>query len=364
MNLPAGGEAAEADSIVYAWVLRKRQVDLTLMRQELDLPMVELEKSLERLCGVGLVVRPDGDHASGFAVDPAVAIAKLTEPIASRMREEERRILEIQEELSRFAPLYAESSGSTQGLEVLGSLTEVRAALNREADLARDEMITCQPGGGSRKPEAMSEAMHRDAALLDRGVSIRTLYHHTARFNGPSQAYVAAASALGAQYRTLHELFGRIIVFDRRIAFLPVQDQSWGAVVLKEPSTVAYLCDVFEEAWERGTPFVDAASQGLEQVSREIQETIVRLMAEGHKDEVIARRLGMSLRTARRHIADIMEQLKATSRFQAGVAAATRGFARRTTADRDGRVRGDADETRPPRSLDGYPARDRVSDGI
>lgn len=99
-----------------------------------------------------------------------------------------------------------------------------------------------------------------------------------------------------------------------------------GAVVIREPSTVAYLCTIFEQTWDRAQPFADAASQGLEEVSREIHETIIQLLAAGLKDEAIARRLGMSLRTARRHIADIMEELDAASRFQAGVAAASRGL--------------------------------------
>ncbi len=187
-------------------------------------------------------------------------------------------------------------------------------------------MLTSQPGGGARVPAAMEEAISRDREMLERGVRIRTLYHHTSRFNGPSQAYVAAASALGAQYRTAHELFGRLIVFDREVAFLPVQDDSWGAVVIREPSTVSYLCEIFEQTWALATPFADAATQGLEQVSQEIHETIVKLLAAGLKDETIARRLGMSLRTARRHIADIMTQLNATSRFQAGFATGVSGL--------------------------------------
>jgi DNA-binding NarL/FixJ family response regulator len=96
--------------------------------------------------------------------------------------------------------------------------------------------------------------------------------------------------------------------------------------VIREPSTVAYLCEIFEQTWDRATPFANAATQGLEEVSREIHETIIRLLAAGHKDEAIARRLGMSLRTARRHIADIMEELGAASRFQAGAQAAVRGL--------------------------------------
>lgn len=42
------------------------------------------------------------------------------------------------------------------------------------------------------------------------------------------------------------------------------------------------------------------------------------------KDEMIARRLGMSLRTCRKHIAESMETLGASSRFQAGYLARAR----------------------------------------
>ena len=48
-------------------------------------------------------------------------------------------------------------------------------------------------------------------------------------------------------------------------------------------------------------------------------------MAEGEKDEAISRRLSISVRTCRRHIADYMAQVGASSRFQAGVIAARAG---------------------------------------
>jgi len=48
-------------------------------------------------------------------------------------------------------------------------------------------------------------------------------------------------------------------------------------------------------------------------------------MAEGEKDEAISRRLSISVRTCRRHIADYMLQVGASSRFQAGVIAARAG---------------------------------------
>ena len=48
----------------------------------------------------------------------------------------------------------------------------------------------------------------------------------------------------------------------------------------------------------------DAATDGLEAVAKDLDRTILRLLATGLKDETIARRLGMSLRTTRKHIAE------------------------------------------------------------
>jgi len=317
----------EIDLTAYAWVLANRSAEPARLARALGRPPEEAAAAVRRLVATHLVRLDPDDPAAGYALAPETATARLTAQAEAEIRERRDRIDRVREQLDRFVAPYQRVRGAPgAGFEVLAGLEEVRALLTRYSARCAGEMISSQPGGGARNPEAMQEAIGRDRAMLERGVRIRTLYHHTARFNGPSQAYVAAASALGAEYRTAHELFGRLIVFDRSVAFVPLQDDSWGAVVVREPHTVGFLCDIFEQAWDRATPFADAASQGLERVSREIQDTILRLLAAGLKDETIARRLGMSLRTARRHIADLMEQLGATSRFQAGVAAAAAGL--------------------------------------
>ncbi|TCO62297.1 response regulator transcription factor [Actinocrispum wychmicini] len=53
---------------------------------------------------------------------------------------------------------------------------------------------------------------------------------------------------------------------------------------------------------------------------------IIRLLANGNKDEQIARRLYSSIRTVRRRIARIMAELDADNRFAAGVTAARLGL--------------------------------------
>ena len=83
----------------------------------------------------------------------------------------------------------------------------------------------------------------------------------------------------------------------------------------------------FEQLWAEASPLEEVINK-QSQDDTEIDHTraaILRLMAEGEKDEAISRRLSISVRTCRRHIADYMAQVGATSRFQAGVIAARAG---------------------------------------
>ncbi|KDN83184.1 helix-turn-helix transcriptional regulator [Kitasatospora cheerisanensis] len=320
-----------ADAAAYAWVLEHGRLDPVALaahlgRQGLD-PSAAAT-ALDRLTAWQLLQPDPGDPGRCRALPPQTAIAALAAPVEAAIQRSRAELAHRQAQVAGFLAYHRQAARETGGaeIEVIADLQDVRAALDRASAECRSEVLTSQPGGGSRVPAAMEEALRRDRALLGRGVRMRTLYHHTARFNGPSQAYVEAATALGAEYRTAHELFGRLIVFDRELAFLPLSDGTWGAVVVRQEALLAYLCGIFEQAWTLARPFAAAAEDGLEQVSQELDRTIVRMLAAGLKDEAIARRLGMSLRTARRHIADIMDELGAESRFQAGVAAAKAGL--------------------------------------
>lgn len=73
-----------------------------------------------------------------------------------------------------------------------------------------------------------------------------------------------------------------------------------------------------------GEDELDEESGGDRLTGRE--QALLRLMAKGLKDEAIARDLGVSPRTLRRLIADLMRRLDCESRFQAGVEATARGW--------------------------------------
>ena len=99
----------------------------------------------------------------------------------------------------------------------------------------------------------------------DRPEPVRA-YQHAARFHVPTLDYAEAVLAEGSQIRTVAEIPGQMIVIDRRTAFLPHIHHEFGAIVVREPSVLAYLCAAFEQSWNLGSPFqagVIAAGLGL-----------------------------------------------------------------------------------------------------
>ncbi|MFD0639362.1 hypothetical protein ACFQ9X_55080 [Catenulispora yoronensis] len=130
--------------------------------------------------------------------------------------------------------------------------------------------------------------------------------------------------AEGSQIRTVAEIPGQMIVIDRRVAFLPHAEHETGAIIVREPSVLAYLCRAFEQSWNLGSPYQTGPSAAHMAVA-EIKSSILMLLANGLKDDVIAKRIGLSVRACRGHIADLMEGFGARSRFQAGVIAARSG---------------------------------------
>jgi DNA-binding NarL/FixJ family response regulator len=79
------------------------------------------------------------------------------------------------------------------------------------------------------------------------------------------------------------------------------------------------LISLFDTAWHAAAawpcPPVTGAERG-----------VLALLAAGFTEDAVARHLGVSVRTARRRIAELHERLGAGNRFQAGLQAARRGW--------------------------------------
>ncbi len=109
------------------------------------------------------------------------------------------------------------------------------------------------------------------------------------------------------------------------------------ASLIRVPEVLHTLVTLFDNVWAQAVPAGERLVCGDRQRAALARRILGALQA-SVTDEVAAREQGISVRTYRRHVADIMALLGATSRFQAGVRAAELGLL--PPANRPGTPRG------------------------
>ncbi|PPS68561.1 hypothetical protein BV882_31705 [Streptomyces sp. 46] len=315
------GRLSDVEIGVFRWITQHGHLTVETAAQDLGLTAEAVQHAASVLTARHLLRRLQGPAAETrlVSVAPETAAATLLAPIETALRSQLARAEELRGEFNALGPLYAETRQTRRHHTPIEEVHDTRTFAERLDDAiarCRSEVLTCQP---SREHPAgpVEPASDRDLALLGRGVRMRTLYQHTARHDTTTQEYVKQLASTGAQVRTLPELFGRMTVIDEEIAFISYHNAQDGAVIIRDPFTVGYFCSVFEHSWVLATP-LNPGHFGTPTISTEAKQAIVRLLTEGLKDEVIARRLNMSLRTCRKHIREIMESFRAESRFQLG----------------------------------------------
>ncbi|MDS0132617.1 MULTISPECIES: DNA-binding response regulator [unclassified Amycolatopsis] len=157
-----------------------------------------------------------------------------------------------------------------------------------------------------------------------RGLKIRKVYQPGVLFDPALAEHLRRMAAGGAGIRITEREINETILLDRRIAIV-AGDRVGGVrgyTVISSPDLVQGIQSLFEAAWHAATDLESYQARFTELGAREILEQL----ASGCKDETAARALGISLRTYRRRVAELMELLGASSRFQAGARAREAGL--------------------------------------
>ncbi|MEU6051724.1 LuxR C-terminal-related transcriptional regulator [Streptomyces xanthochromogenes] len=313
---------------VYRAMLAHRDDGLCALSQRLGLPEDKLRDCLDRLHALALV-RPSGQAESAFRVlGPEQAMSLLLSRQQAELAAHQER---VETARAAAAQLVAECSSlhrPSAGLhtEELTGAEEIRDRLARLAADARQEIMTLAPGGAHTESD-LEASRGPNATLLERGVTVRTVYLDSIRNHQPTLHHVQWLRERGGHVRTAPGLPIRMIIADRKEAVLPLDptDASRGAVVLTGPGILTALCELFESTWHAATPLVPTVERDPDGLTPQHREAL-RLLAQGFKDDAIAKRLGVSTRTARRFAAELMEALEAHSRFEAGVHAVQNGW--------------------------------------
>ncbi|WP_370946261.1 DNA-binding response regulator [Amycolatopsis sp. cg5] len=175
---------------------------------------------------------------------------------------------------------------------------EVSCAANDLHTWAASRSGESQSTGGKR-----IRKVYRPGVLLD---SARELRH---------------AERLGVQIRITTSEVNETIILDSRIAILAGDKEAGSRAysVVSKPELVQGIVSLFEAAW-RGATELSVYDADFAELRRQAPQ-ILDLLSSGCKDETAARTLGLGLRTYRRRVAELMDALGATSRFQAGARA-------------------------------------------
>lgn len=159
-------------------------------------------------------------------------------------------------------------------------------------------------------------------ALAD-GRTMRTIYPMSALDDEFELEAIRVWVSRGEQARITPHVPVRLVAFGDEAAMIDASygDDSDTELVVRAPAVVAALRELFERLWARSVTVPKLGNQSDETDSKRLLEQL----ALGAKDETVARNLGVSLRTVRRRVADLLADLGARTRFQAGMEAVRRG---------------------------------------
>jgi DNA-binding CsgD family transcriptional regulator len=324
-----GVELTERHIALYRALVAKPRASLSALARELGADVHELDKPAATLVELGLA-SADGEHY--VAISPL--LAEVTELGAEELELSARRAaVEARRNAIRAViPDWVDGlrvNPSANAVDIVTGPNDVGNVMMHYAAQCREELLSVAPGRGPSRLDPRIRMANLYS--LGRGVRTRALYQHIALRDRVGRVYLQELAEHGARIRVASSVPGRSLVIDREAALLPIPGSDPGLVggglaVVHEPNVIGWVIATFEQLWAEATPLEELLGQP--QNDAEVDHTraaILRLMADGEKDDAISRRLSVSVRTCRRHIADYMAQVGASSRFQAGVIAARSG---------------------------------------
>lgn len=303
-----------------------------------------VRRSLERLCRLGLL-RRDAAARAGFAPeDPDAALTRLMDQRMLELHDELRRITRarplidaLRAEMRPPAATGATASdGGAQartspprGVERLTELTQIRGRIDDLAFFARDEILSVQ-SAAEPTSEELAHTRALDLRSLRRGVRVRIVVPAKTLGHRPVVDHLRLLAAEGALIRVAAEVTERILVYDGRTAVVPVDTERpvRGALFAYEDGLVAHIAALFERIWGQAEDLLTTLEErpaAAPDVSERERRVLASMVSVG-KDESGARDLGISVRTYRRHVADLMRRLGAASRAQAALLARDHGW--------------------------------------
>lgn len=291
----------------------------TEIRTRVDGPGVP--QALAALETSGLISRLAGRPVRYQAARPDMAMEVL---VRSREQELQQVRLQAAELLKRFRT----GQGAINPTEIVEVITTREATVQRLAQLQRSARR--QVSAFDRPPYVDGAGTNSiESELLTTGIRYRCVYDRSGVDLPGRLTAIRALAGLGEEARVAVGVPVKMFIADDTLGLISLDRpaSSDSALVIHQSSLLDTLIALFEAVWADAVPMrFSAAASSDEPPLSPNRQTLLGLLAAGLTDEAIARQMGWHPRTAQRHVHDLMAELGAQTRFQAGLQAGRRGW--------------------------------------
>ncbi|MER6097742.1 helix-turn-helix domain-containing protein [Streptomyces sp. NPDC001728] len=299
-----------------------------------ELSAEERERCRGELAALGLTEagEPAGSGASPapVVVDPDVALLRLLRRERDRLQERLAATSRTHTALEALAGPFLQAGATPRAeveVEIVDAPDRVLRSLAELTETVRTAAHFMHTGSVRR--EEMGGELDRDRRWAERGVRVRAMYSRRAASVPEMAQHLEERAAVGVEIRLSSVVPMNMVLADENFAMLPTDpyEPSSPSILARGPGLVRSYVALYEYCWTAAAPYgqEDPAEKGCDGLSEQ-QRTALLMLASGIKDEQIARNLGVSLRTVSRLLSEVMQELGAASRFEAGVKAARLGL--------------------------------------
>jgi len=314
----------EDDERLYRAALASPGIDSESLAAELGVSRAQLDVTLVNLARLGLA-NAIGESKQVHPTAPKTALHLLELQHRQELLQREDALNIARLEAERLSDTF-EHGKPREAVEIVETIHGQDEVARRYEALQRaskhEVLVFDRPPYATQRLENSTQR-----EMQARGVTYRALYDPLALECPGQPEKLLRCVAAGEQARVLTGIPLKMVIFDRRVALVPLnigQPTLLSSLVVHTSSILDALILLFETLWEQASPYGITPNDEPELSAFDHQ--LLTLMAAGFNDQRLSRQLGVSQRTLARRITTLTEKLGAESRFQLGVVATTRGW--------------------------------------
>jgi sugar-specific transcriptional regulator TrmB/DNA-binding CsgD family transcriptional regulator len=307
------GISAEAEA-VYVALGPLRSASVAELARLTSSPAERVTETLEELRKLGLATDSSMGHWRALPLLDVVNQLK-----AQRLSEIE--LASVAAESLESHMLAATGASQADDVRILVGRESIVAAHRELLESARREICGFdKPPYAQARHDVTEEALSVEPEwqALERNISLRVVYHPG--FDPDRLTELGLFARKGEQSRT-SPVPMKLILVDSHVALIPSM-RSYGpghelrASIVRHALLVEALQWLFEAVWDASVPIMTSVNSE----SDPRRQMLISMLMTGSTDSAIANTLNINVRSVRRWIAELMDELGVTTRLQLGAA--------------------------------------------